>query len=182
MKFKNSILFKKSEIQTLIKTAQSVLEKYDVPVTCIKEIEISKRLKVTAGIIYYYRLSKTEFKKEYTIKLAYNNYLEFGFENIIKTFIHELAHAVCLYKYNLQGHSEQFKKICDKNGGTMNSKMAGLKYKKSSSNNFCKTKYKYEYHCRCGVIIKRKRKITKPYALACNICHCYVSDMKMIIL
>ena len=64
------------------------LKKYDMENSTdfiIKSVEISKKLKTTAGNIHW---RGEEGAMVFEIKLAYNNLLEFGAESMIKTLRH----------------------------------------------------------------------------------------------
>lgn len=143
-------------------------------------VEISKRLKTTAGRCDWVGKDKKIFQ----IRLAYNNYVEFGAESMIKTLRHEMAHLIECYLYGKSGHGERFKRICVDLGGHMNSKIAGRKYSDSATFDYCKGKrlpYKYEYTCECGIVFHRKRKISeiRSRQLRCNTCRTRVADMTL---
>lgn len=143
-------------------------------------VEISKRLKTTAGRCDWTYGDQKVFK----IKLAYNNYKEFGYESMIKTLRHEMAHLIEVMLYGKSGHSDRFKVICVKLGGHMNATMAGERYKDNASTDYCRstTKYSYTYNCECGTVFGRKRRITHPNTLraTCRKCGTMVRNMKEI--
>jgi len=180
MNFKNSHLMPKTEIKILNEVTETMLLKYSAPLSCVQEIEISNRLKTTAGRIRYYKRTNGHQKHySFRISLAFNNYKEFGFDSIKKTLIHELSHAISILKFDSPGHTEIFKKICSENSGTMNSKIAGNKYKEFASNDYCRTKYKYQYTCQCGASFKRKNKVKKTQGMCCSRCRRPVAEMKV---
>jgi predicted SprT family Zn-dependent metalloprotease len=174
---KNGHLLKSEEIRMIEAKVVEMLGKYNVPVDCLKFIEISRRLKTTAGKIYYY---ENHGRKTFDIRLAYNNYQKFGFQRTMGTLIHELAHAVAYYAYNHSGHGETFKKICHENGGTMNSQQAGTRYASSATSDFCTTPYRYVYRCECGQAYRRKGKFRKVYNKSCTKCGTLVAYMQLI--
>lgn len=147
------------------------------------KIEISKRLKSTAGQCEFSTKAIEPGKSIhcFNIKLAYNNYLEFGIDSVIKTLRHEMAHMIEVIKHGSTGHGERFKEICFTLGGHMNKEMAGIKYKSCATDDFCGKEKKYTYQCPCGVKVNRQRKITSPKILrgTCKKCGTLVMDMKI---
>jgi predicted SprT family Zn-dependent metalloprotease len=148
----------------------------------IESVEISKRLATTAGKCSWTFGSKKVFK----IKLAYNNYIEFGSESMIKTLRHEMAHLIEAVIYGKNGHSEKFKRICVKLGGHMNKQLAGSRYEENATSDYCKPKKKigktsYKYTCSCGMSFTRKRIINNPNTLraVCKTCRTIVTNMKL---
>lgn len=172
---------------TLKETIANCLKQYNLDTDLkngmfsIENIELSKRLKTTAGICKA-RKSLISEKYIFSISLAYNNFKEFGIDSIDKVLRHEMAHLIEIQKYGSTSHGERFKKICVALGGSMNSQQAGAKYKSNATNNFCTTKKKYTYKCSCGIAIDRQRKITSKSILfgTCKNCGTLVMDMKLI--
>lgn len=159
----------------------------------IESIEISKRLKTTAGRCdwsapYVRDQWGNNTQKTFNIRLAYNNYEEFGFDSMIKTLRHEMAHLIEVMLHGRSGHSERFKRICVKLGGHMNSQMAGKRHKDNATKDYCKSTkksgYKYKYHCKCGMNFGRKRIINNFNTLrgTCRTCGTMVMDMRMEVL
>ncbi|MFW6014808.1 MAG: SprT-like domain-containing protein [bacterium] len=86
---------------------------------------INKRLRATDGCHKSFAL--------YTeIHLAYNHYVEFGFDSLIKVLMHEIAHHIRYMKYEDISHGEEFKKLCKKLNGCLNETHAVGKYKNMS--------------------------------------------------
>lgn len=177
--FINYNLIKREELYIILEEITSCIDQYGLSNSkfSIKSFEISKRLKTSAGVCDW-DLSKDNIFK---IKLAYNNYREFGFNSIIRTLRHEMAHLIEVVLYGGSGHTERFKKICSALDGSMNPKMAGRKYSKNSSSEYCRTMYKYKYICSCGSVVKRKQRIVDKRTLrsACIVCGTMVMDMKL---
>lgn len=168
--------FEKYNIQDGLKSGDFKLE----------NIELSKRLKVAAGscnVRLVANRNNTATKYQFEIKLAYNNYIEFGIESTIKTLRHELSHMIEIIKYGSTGHTERFKKICFDLGGSMNTEMAGKKYASCATDNFCKQKNKYTYQCSCGASFYRQHRVTSPKTLrgTCRTCGTLLMDMKLIV-
>lgn len=141
-------------LASLRKLGHEICMKYNV--SPMFTIRWNSRLTRVAGYIEY---------ATGKIDLSYKNYQHFGQESMKGTFLHELAHHICyqLYGWKGRGHGENFKKICYDIGGTMNSKMAGEKYKKAACNDFLPPKpRKYTYECPCGEArVHRNRKMSE---------------------
>lgn len=174
--------------RTAIKeTIVECLEKYNIfddftnGMFKIDKVEMSKRLKTTAGMCEWRKSIQTGVYT-FTIKLAYNNYQEFGIDSMLKTLRHEMAHLIDSYLNGSSGHSERFKIICANLGGTMNRQHAGTKYASLATKDFCTTQKRYIYKCPCGMSFERKRKITGRRTLfgRCKTCRTLVMDMKII--
>lgn len=179
---KNYHIITKNDRDRFLNTIIECLREFDLDekigeLFFITDIEFSKRLKTTAGKCCW---TGSDNKVHFKIKLAVNNYKEFGSDNMDKILRHEMSHLIEVVKYGKSGHSERFKKICVKLGGTMNGAMAGEKYSEYATKNFCNTQYKYQYVCPCGMSFKRKRKITgRTLFSICKKCGTKVHDMKM---
>lgn len=178
---KNYHLISKEDRERFRSTIEECLREYNLDekigkVFFITDVEISKRLKTTAGKCCWTGGNEVRFK----IKLAANNYKEFGSDNMDKVLRHEIAHLIEVVEYGKSGHSERFKKICAKLGGSMNGLMAGEKYSEHATRNFCRTQYRFKYMCPCGMSFQRKRKITgRTLYSRCKKCGTEVRDMKM---
>ncbi len=177
--FINYNLIKREEFVKIQEEIVTCLEQYGLSTGdfAIKSVEISKRLKTVAGRCDWRKIPKNSFE----IRLAYNNYIEFGFESMIKTLRHEMAHLIEVALYGRSSHSERFKVICVALGGHMNGHIAGKKYSASSTSDYCKKIKKYNYSCSCGMTFGRKRRITNANTLRarCRTCKTMVMDMKM---
>ena len=179
--FKNYHLISKDDRKRFNNTIEECLREYSLDkkigeLFLITDLEISKRLKTTAGKCCWTGGNEVHFK----IKLAANNYKEFGSDNMDKVLRHEIAHLIEVVEYGSSGHSERFKKICANLGGTMNGVMAGEKYSKHVTKNFCNTNYKYKYICQCGVHFYRKRKVSgNTLRATCKKCGTEVRNMKL---
>ena len=181
-KFKNYNLIKREELLKIQEEITSCIGQYNLSNNdfVINSVEISKRLKTCAGRCDWISTLKNK-QKTFEIILAYNNYLEFGFDSMIKTLRHEMAHLIDVVLHGGSNHSERFKKICVSLGGSMNPHLAGKKYSENSTRDYCKTTYKYSYSCKCGKRYKRKRRIANVNTLrgTCRTCGTMVMDMKM---
>lgn len=175
MIIKNNHLLKKHERETIQLECLEILTRYNLPLDYLKEIEISKRLKITAGQIRWNIFNL----KSYKIQLAYNNYQEFGFDSTLKTLRHELAHLICIARHNHKEHGEPFRRTCASLDGHMNKTIAGKKYEQYASNDYCKTEKKCKYTCPgCNQEIKRMKKISAKKLLrsSCGICKTRLID------
>ena len=86
---------------------------------------------------------------------------EFGWERFEKTFRHEVAHFANQILYNGRGHGESFKRLCRKFEGSMNTKMAGVRYADCADTKYIKTIKKWIYKCPCGFEKKMARRMNK---------------------
>lgn len=183
-RIENYNLIKRDEVQMLIDHAVKCLEMAEVKEGydyILKNITVSKRMKTTAGTC------QVIAKNIYEITLAHNNYEEFGFDSMLKTLSHEIAHMVEHLKYGRMSHSETFKRICVQLGGHMNKKLAGYRYAEAATEDYCKKKVvskKYIYSCPCGAKIERVRKLSDQMLKfgRCVDCRTRAMDMKLIIL
>ena len=132
--------------------------KIDDQFTKLKDVtvEVSKKLKRAAGKVCY-----TYSDNRYVIKLSYDYYKTFGIERSLKTLRHEFAHIIDFMKNNKMSHSHYFKTICDKLGGSMNSKMAGTTFSASATNQYIKPIKSYMYTCTCGFSVKRIKRMSE---------------------
>lgn len=154
--YKNFNLVKRAEIVELKNEANKIVEKYLLQGECIT-IEISRRLKTTAGTVSY-----KESTKKYTIKLAYEYYKTFGIERSIKTLRHEFAHIIDFKKNKKMSHGAYFKKMCAELGGSMSRSLAGSVYSESASAEYIRNTKKYEYTCTgCGQSAKFGKRMSE---------------------
>ena len=145
---------------------------------------------------------------EYVIKLSTNVRELQGLERIVKTFRHEMAHAIEHIIFGSFGHSPRFKNICKRLGGSMNARMAKGEYadcageyidikkvkrekvKEAGILSFDKVKKPVRerktsmtYTCKCGKwSVTRKNKFNKNWQNACTpCCGTFVSDLTITI-
>lgn len=136
--------------------AEKIVKNYNLEGDTIR-VEISKRLKTTAGTVSY-----RESTKVYTIKLAYEYYKTFGIERSIKTLRHEFAHILDFKKNKKMSHGTYFKKMCAELGGSMSRSLAGSVYSESASAEYIKKTKKYEYTCTgCGQSAKFGKRMSE---------------------
>jgi len=104
---------------------------------------------------------------------------EFGWIRFEKTFRHEVAHLANACK-GKKGHDESFKRLCRAMGGSMNSKMAGIRYADCADTGYVKPIVKWIYTCPCGYkkeMAKRmsvKKRGNRAYL--CGSCRTYHLD------
>lgn len=181
LSIKNTNLIKESEAQKIRDRVYEICDKYGVCSSNIGFVEISKQLKTTAGAFHWKfdRINNRKFERK--IKLAYNYYQEFGFDHVMKTLNHEMAHFIAHELHNERGHGPVFKKICQAVDGHMNSKHATGQYEQCKTSDFIKSSYKWEYACDCGISYKRKRRISAKmmYRYSCK-CGKRLADLRLI--
>jgi predicted SprT family Zn-dependent metalloprotease len=148
--------------------AKRLFEKYDVPAI---KVEFNNRLRTTAGRIYYYT----------RIELASKYLEEFGYERVLSTLRHEIAHHVSFTKYGQRGHTTIFKELCSEMEGSMNQKMAGITYAHCATDQYTNNLKKYLYKCKCGVVHSRTKKPSADVAARayCRTCGTKVKDMTL---
>lgn len=161
----------KTDADSFIYDVKNIVKKYPLLNTQNIVIEFSNRLRTAAGNV-------TFKQNKYIVKISTKNVKTFGINAGIGTLRHEIAHIIDFVKNGKFGHGSYFKMICADLKGTMNPIMAGSKYKECATTKYLQTPYKYEYRCKCGLVLKRKRKIKKN--LYCVKCHTKVSDMNII--
>ena len=175
MIFENSYLFITNEQKQII---QNLVKKYSyryvIPQIKIDNLEImfNKRLKIVSGKFKWYNYgNKTK------IELNVKHLDIYGFESIIKVFLHEFAHFIhyCLTGYT--NHNRMFKEICKDIGGVMNKAIAGNEFKECATEEFLQRNYRWHYKCCCGYVdfkTVRKLKRLDSYCPKCNnrMMHC----------
>lgn len=145
------------------------------------KISFNNRLRTTAGMFRYNVTAFDEFK-ESRIELNLKYLKEFGFENVKKTFAHEVAHLINLAKYRECGHGWSFKKICKELGGHMNDYHAGQTFKECSTKEFISSEYKWNYKCDCGrndFNYRRRMGINKRNFSVCRKCSSKLTETKL---
>ena len=123
------------------------------------EIVISKRLRRYNGNceIWWSRVTREATRAKITMSKALLD--EFGWESFETTFRHEVAHIANHILYDRRGHNESFKRLCQKFGGTMNSRLAGVRYADCAHIGYVKTIKKWVYKCPCGLEKKMARRM-----------------------
>jgi len=120
------------------------------------ELSFNNRLQTTAGRIFKVAEDVVD------IELNPKYYERFGLERTLETFRHELAHAITYVTGGKFGHSQDFKRVCRKLGGSMNKKMASGDAPECGSSEYLKNPDKWMYKCTgCGATFKRKRQLSK---------------------
>ena len=127
----------------------------ELGVNPIPKLIFSRRLKTTAGCL------RIQHKKGLTTALTIElnpAYLEeFGYSRIYRTFLHEVAHAVCWVRYKDHGHSKLFQKTCLDLGGSLSPSQGGRE------ESWLSEPWRWQYDCPvCGMSFKRKRRFSLP--------------------
>ena len=160
MIFENSYLFitngQKQIIQNLVKKYSY---RYVIPQIKMDNLEIkfNKRLKIVSGKFRWYK-----YEEKTEIELNPKHLDIYGFESIIKVFLHEFAHFIhyCLTGYT--NHNRMFKEICKDIGGVMNETIAGNEFKECATKEFVPKNYRWHYKCCCGYVdFKTVRKLKR---------------------
>lgn len=122
------------------------------------EVKYEGRMTVSSGRCTLFRKNK-----KFKISLSKKARNQFGIEDTVKTFRHEIAHILAYNRTGKLNHCEIFKMLCVELGGDMNSQLAGVRYAANSTSNYCESRpRKYEYRCPgCGQIAKRARRISE---------------------
>jgi len=107
------------------------------------------------------------------IALSAHYYREFGIQRTIGTLRHEIAHLMDCMMTGKMSHSANFKRICVRLGGTMNTKMAGTTHSASGTKEYINKpkpvrKFKYVYTCLCGAKFERKIRAKRTLRLNHN--------------
>jgi len=160
------------EIRSKLRSVYMELsEKYDFYCSCYLDIVISNRLRSCNGYIETNRSKATGeiFNAKITMSKALLD--EFGWDRFEKTFRHEIAHLANRIINNKSGHGHSFKRLCQKFGGSMNSRMAGCQYSKCADTAYVKPIIKWIYTCPCGFEKKMaKRMASKKRGNSCYRC------------
>lgn len=110
------------------------------------------------------------------ISISIRNLEEKYRKQLSNTIKHEFAHMYTLVKYNRVDHGRTWKLFHMSIGGDGQrcSSYDGLR-------TIAEQDAKYIYHCKCGVDIRRTRKISdeKANRSYCTRCHTYVKDMRL---
>ena len=151
-------------------------ETFNFKMNIYLDINISNRLRCMNGYFQYKR-SRLLLNTLVEAKIVMSKALleEFGWDRFEKTFRHEVAHVAHYVLYGKGNHTRNFKILCQKFGGSMNSAMAGVSFKECATSEFVKVKAKWEYRCtKCGVVIKRAKRMSykkkNSYNCACITC------------
>jgi len=145
-------LLNESEMEEITKESMKI-HKW-VPNDLFVMVSWNPRLQTTAGtcrVRYSREADDTPFKWIADIKLNPKYYKTFGYERTIKTFLHELAHAIQFAVEGKSNHRRMFKVICKALGGSMNKRFGGQGYfKDAATDKYIRTDYKFLYKCPCG--------------------------------
>lgn len=197
MKFENAEYLKLEEKKQIIDFVNNTCKEYDVSTQDIIGLQMSTRMQTTSGQIHFF--IKKNFIEEYgipylskrasqipnnikdvTLKFSLRLYKTYGFETLMGTVAHELAHYIVLQKKGEKGHTYSFKKICAAIGGHMNLGMAGDEFKNAATTQYCTKKNKWRYTCDC-----RSRETYRKYSprtldrFYCKTCGMLRRDMKL---
>lgn len=154
-----------AEFTALLTELRTLCARYEIPTPSLR---MSPHLQKANGICQVkikrsgrgqriYDLSSIE------IVLATRALQMFGLDRLILTLRHEVAHAVCLIKYNDFSHSDTFKQICVEMGGSMNAALAGETYAVAASAEFIKPTSNWRYTCPgCNHSFERRSRL--PHA------------------
>ena len=131
------------------------------------KITISNRLKNSNGKIKWRGIKGHIWLVRIVMSKAVLD--EFGWEVFEQTFRHEIAHAANAF-FGGKDHDNNFKRLCRRFGGKMNTTIAGSEYADCASTKYVKVKptIKYEYHCHCGLIKKMARRMNKTKRFSSN--------------
>ena len=121
------------------------------------QVSYNNRLRTTAGKVGW-KPGLQAWRLELNPKYGH----EFGFERMVGTFRHELAHVAAWIYYKDHGHTKNFKRLCTLFGGTMNRQFAKREFADAATDQYLRTSPKLKYICPgCGCTINRKRKLSK---------------------
>ncbi len=151
------------EIRSKLRTVYMELsEKYDFHCDCYLDIVISDRLRCSNGTIETERARATGEILTAKVTMSRALLIEFGWESFEKTFRHEMAHLADRILNGKMSHSYSFKELCDKFGGTMNRKIAGVLYAHCADTDYVKPIVKWIYTCGgCGYEKKMGKRMNK---------------------
>ncbi len=116
-------------------------------------------------------------KKVRFISISIRHLKEEFKKQLSNTIKHEFAHMYTLVRFNKVDHGRTWKLFHMSIGGNG---QRCTNYGGSVAT-MAENDYKYIYHCKCGVDIRRTRKIADERAgrLYCTRCHTYVKDMRL---
>ncbi len=142
--------------------------------------KISNALKLDNGVCHIYKSYNTT-----SCKIVISGYILklYSMKTAEETLYHEIAHYIDFEQTGYLGHSENFKKICMKLGGSMNEQLAGTTYSKTKTTDFVSRKLGYLYQCPCGYGKKETiRKVSEKTAnkLYCPKCGTKLKDFNII--
>lgn len=183
-KFKNfgNILSQK-QIDELDELLTDAICDYEISSDYYDKITIvcNSRLRTCAGKFCWNTMKFNEYK-ESKIELNPKYLSKFGFDNVKKTFAHEVAHLINLTKYGEKGHGWSFKEICKNLGGHMNEYYAGINFKECGTKEFIKTNFKWNYKCKCGINntnYKRRASFNIRTFGTCKKCNSNLTETKL---
>lgn len=116
-------------IQALEQERDKLIIKYKLPIVPKIEIRLLKKKYLNGRIVWSYfpwmqrrRKPHVNIKTISSVKIIINLKVleQFGWRVILQTFLHEMAHLICIAVHGLSGHYKSFKIICRDIGGTMN--------------------------------------------------------------
>jgi predicted SprT family Zn-dependent metalloprotease len=173
----------------LVKTCKE----YDVKVP---DLRLSKALKKANGVCKWqgglyseYKIANAKTPKEvesYITKceIVISKHIteHYSLKTAEETLYHEIAHYLDLIFNRTFGHSNSFKEICVKLGGTMNSKLATGKFTEAASAEYVSNNIGYLYTCPCGkckheTIRKVSEKMLNIYS--CKHCGRFIRSFKL---
>ncbi|MCD6434951.1 MAG: SprT-like domain-containing protein [Clostridiales bacterium] len=166
-------------INSLRDVQESLEREYNFCCPVHLDIVISKRLRSANGT-FNIKIDFMKIIESAKITMSYALLEEFGWEQFEKTFRHEMAHLANYIIYKGKTHDLNFKILCQKFGGTMNSRLAVNSFSDCSTNKFVEAKKNWKYTCPCGYSRKTtKRMSVKKRTLNTHVCGsccvCYTS-------
>jgi predicted SprT family Zn-dependent metalloprotease len=176
-------LLSKEDGELLLDEVHRICSNYQIPLEKLT-IVISNRMKSSMGGKVLMTKMSREMRRygsaKITLPLSY--YQTFGFDNILKTLRHELAHIIAFHANGHGNHDRLFKTICSNLGGHMNKKLAGKTYKEYATDEFLETPFRFLYTCPdCGKEYKRRRMFNKKITSGgrCKICGAKAKEFYM---
>jgi len=154
----NGDLLKPGEQAILVRTLYEVFEKYSLPVASCSIIFIDEIERGDSGNFGW----RADIKQGF-FRLCYHQYLGFGFDNMLKTFKHEVAHAITWILYERDfvgngGHTPLWAALCMEFGGHMNAdicKLAGLDLIQAEK----RATYKFVYDIHGVIVVTIRGKV-----------------------
>jgi predicted SprT family Zn-dependent metalloprotease len=154
------------EDREIVTEANNLIKLLDLPPVTLLW---NNRLRTTGGLFRHR-------SKVCSIELNPKYLLNFGMEVTLGILRHEMAHYALFKRNKNHQHTPEFKELCLKLGGLMNSAMAGKRFKVCASDKFLHPAPKFTYTCPgCGLQIKmtraRNKKARRWKHGACITCH-----------
>ena len=174
-------LTEKQSREKLYEIMLDLMDQYNFYTDTTINIVFSNRLTTTAGRISYGSTTTT-------IQLSVKLWKQFGWDRLVTTFKHEIAHLANRIMFNGTGHDKTFKKLCQTFGGTMSHVYAKGEFKDCATLAYIAPReFKYTYTCpTCDTVIRRRKRMSKKirtsfryYCLKCKTQMAYFSETKL---